>query len=155
MRCPDCDTLLRAAAAPAHEVCPRCRGEWHELPVLAAALHGGDETGREDDGSAHRRALRAQVPRRCPVCRAVLRPRVWASTLPPHSLETCPLAHGAWLPAGERAAVAQAALRARAFLDERRPYLALLVAAAARRFVRASRAGRRPQRRSALARLFS
>jgi Zn-finger nucleic acid-binding protein len=154
MHCPDCDTLLRSAAAPAHEICPRCHGEWHELPVLAAALRRSGEAARRP-GPPAGRVLRPPVRRRCPVCRAVLRTRVWANTLPPQSLESCPLGHGVWLPAGERATVADAALRARAFLDARRPYLALLTADAARRFERATRAGRRPHRRSPLARLFS
>jgi hypothetical protein len=89
------------------------------------------------------------------VCRAVLRARVWAATLPPQALETCPLGHGVWLGAGASAEVARAAHRARAFLEHHRPYLALLAADAARRFERAARVGRRPRRRSLLARLFS
>jgi Zn-finger nucleic acid-binding protein len=154
MHCPDCSTLLRAAAVPAHEACPSCQGEWHELPVLAAALRRGEEAA-PGPGTASGRILPPGARRRCPVCRALLQPRAWASTLPPQRLETCPLGHGVWLPAGERAALAGAARHARAFLEARRPYLALLAASAARRFERATRVGHRPRRRSALARLFS
>jgi Zn-finger nucleic acid-binding protein len=154
MHCPDCETLLRTEAAPGREVCPDCTGEWFDLPVLAVALRNGDPAA----GSSHLPPADPTPgpPRRCPVCRAVLRRRDWAGTLPPESVALCPLGHGAWLPSGGRARLREAAGRARHLLRSRATYFMMLARGAARDFERATRPCRRGRRsaRFPLARLL-
>lgn len=167
MHCPDCHTLLRSTPGAAWEACPACGGEWFELSALALQLRGAGaglagsrevRTAVRTEGVGDPPRPAAPPGRRCPVCRALLRSREWAGASPPHAVALCPLAHGAWLPAGDRARLRRAAERARQLLESRTGYFAFLARAAAREFERAARPGRRARarwRRPLLARLFA
>lgn len=157
MHCPDCQTLLRASAGRPWEACPGCAGEWFEMPALAALLRSGEPPPGASLGAPAAPHPPAASPRRCPVCRAVLRGRLWGGSLPPQEVALCPLGHGAWLPAGGRARLQEAAEGARRLLRERAGYFAFLALSAARGFERATRPGRAGpgKRRTPLSRLLS
>lgn len=155
MHCPDCEMLLRASGAPGREACPECAGEWFDLPLLTVELRG-DSRGEEGPLPAAVGRF-AGAKRHCPICRAVLRRRDWAGTLPPEPVAVCPLGHGVWLPAGGRLRLRHAAGRARHLLRSRAPFFTLLAWGAARDFDRATRPGRGDSRsrRTPLARIFT
>jgi Zn-finger nucleic acid-binding protein len=156
MHCPDCETLLKTVSRDAWERCPGCAGEWFELPALAVQLRAGASESSAGPPGPGKAALRGRAVRRCPVCRALLRSRPWASALPALEVALCPHGHGAWLASGERGLLQEAAGRARCFLASHRSYFTFLAVSAERQFRRSTRAGRAGGvgRRSPLARLL-
>ncbi len=154
MHCPDCQILLRSVPANNAETCPSCAGEWIELPALAARLRQpGESTPSPGANTIPSQLAPTRRWRHCPICRAVLLPRPWPSAMPPVSLPTCSLGHGAWLTPAMMQTLQEASRRACHTLLDRAAYFRFLARAARQRFERAMRP-RRKRHSSPLARLL-